>query len=129
MRVHRNLHNAKRGGPQWVVTERGKVVEYLVSVALVDVTTRIQPGGAAKCRTSGVRSVVAFFDGTHADNQALIAAVKDEGGQRITYDPRSDSEFYSYALLGSLPKRWNTADAVILNADGTSYAYNPRWQE
>jgi hypothetical protein len=36
---------------------------------------------------------------------------------------------YSYALKGSTPQRWNAAAAVILNSDGTAFAYKPTWTE
>lgn len=130
MRIHRNLHNARHGGPQWVHTVRGKVEAYLDSVLLVDVTTRIQPAGQAKCQTSGVRSVCAFFDGV----QNTTAYVGTGSWDKVVYDPRVDDAFLSghpsLVALGSTSlKRWNTADAVRLTPEGECFVLGARWVE
>ncbi len=128
MRIHRNLHNARRGGPQWVHTVKGKVEAYLDSVLLVNVTTRIQPAGQAKCQTSGVRSVCAFFDG----DLPTGAYVGTGSWDKVVYDPRVDDAFLaghpSLVKLGSTSlRRWNAADAVRLDADGSCLVLGARW--
>ena len=136
MRVHRNLHNAKAGGPQWVHTHKGKVAEYLDSVLLTEVTTRIQPAGQRKCQAAGVRSVCAFFDGTPGDDvQGLVAAIDDvldvvDGSEwrRVSYDPRVDDGFLSYNPATGIKDHWNTAAAAHLRADGSTWVLNPRWE-
>lgn len=133
-RIHRNLHNAKAGGPQWVHTVSGKVEAYLEQVHLTDVTTRIQPAGARKCAASGVRSVVAFFDGAFATTSQVEALenVDDriEGWHRVAYDPRTDDAFlYLVTDEPAVPaQRWNAADAVALTSSGRTYVLRPRWQ-
>lgn len=122
MRIHRNLHNAKAGGPQWVSTLRGKVDAYLDSVYLANVTTRIQPAGQRKCQESGVRSVCAYFDGDQAQAWEVQAGCP-HGWHRVSYDPRVDSSF----LADGRP--WNTADAVRLQADGVTYVLNPSFED
>lgn len=121
MRVHRNLHNARRGGPQWVHTVKGRVSAYLDEVRLTSVTTRIQPAGAAKCAATQVRSVCAFFDG-----QETSFNTPAEGGhgtwQRIGYDPRKDASFMADGTA------WNAAAAVELRADGSAWVLGPRWE-
>ena len=121
MRYHRNLHNAKRGGPQWVRTERGRVAEYLETVTLVNVTTRLQPAGVRKCQERGVRSVCAYLDGEPRPN--LNANGGQGNWQRIQFDPRSDNHF----LADGQP--WNAAAAVKLEQDGSAYALFPTWKE
>ena len=128
MRVHRNLHNAKRGGPQWVHTHAGRVQSYLEAITLVNVSTRIQPAGQAKCQTSGVRSVVAFFDGDEVSNDWLTSneSVNDVW-QRMAYDPRVNDAFQVVDAHGhQLP--WNAADATELRADGSTWVLNARWE-
>jgi hypothetical protein len=117
MRVHRNLHNAKRGGPQWTVTARGRVVEYLADVHLAGVTTRIQPAGAARCHSTGVRSVCAFFDGER------VTDLHDVDGPwlRVTYDPRKHSDFMANG------ERFNVAAGAWLRRDGSTVVLAPRW--
>ena len=121
MRVHRNLHNARRGGPQWVETKGGRVQRYLEEVVMLDVTTRIQPAGARKCRETQVRGVCAFFDGSPAGDWQ--PQVPHSGWQRVSYDPRSDIDF----MAGGLP--WNAARAVCLDADGHCYVLEPEWRD
>ena len=120
MRIHRNLHNARRGGPQWVSTVRGKVHQYLHDLRLKNVTTRIQPAGQRKCQESGVRSVCAYFDG---DRENRLATEIAGEWLRVSYDPRVDSSF----LANGQP--WNTAAAVELRADGSCYVLNPSFEE
>lgn len=123
-RIHRNLHNARRGGPQWVETKGGKVRAYLDSVLLTNVTTRIQPAGARKCRDTGVRSVCAFFDGVRgSDDRGYVGTGT---WHRISYDPRRD-EAFTY-VDDALIAPWNAADAVQLRTDGSAYVLNPRWE-
>ncbi len=132
MRIHRNLHNARHGGPQWVHTVKGRVAQYLEEVYLTSVTTRIQPAGQAKCQASGVRSVCAFFDGEEVQPVTFTTGVVRRAGgwRRISYDPRKDSSFFAdgqklYPSLNAEP--WNTADAVKLLRDGSSWVLNPQW--
>lgn len=140
IRVHRNLHNARKGGPQWVRTERGKVAEYLDSVCLMDVTTRVQPGGVRRCQERQVRAVCAFFDGARATDREITDRRMATGGtwERVAFDPREDDEFMvlpSGAEVRAMPYpgayrgRWNAADAVMLNPDGACYALNARWED
>ena len=124
MRIHRNLHNARRGGPQWVSTAKGKVQAYLDEVYLVNVSTRIQPAGARKCADSGVRSVFAFFDGNQVDASDSSLSVAGGLWYRVAYDPRKDSTFLACDHAGAMP--WNRADAVQLRADGVCLVLNPR---
>ena len=128
LRVHRNLHNAKRGGPQWVSTVRGKVDAYLDDVLLTGVTTRIQPAGARKCAESGVRSVCAYFDG----DKPTGAYVGTGEWHRVAYDPRVDAAFQFLAHVPGeadlQPRPWNAADAAALRADGSTWVLNPRWE-
>ena len=122
MRVHRNLHNARKGGPQWVVTRRGKVFEYLESCTLSGVTTRIQPAGQAKCAEKQVRSVCAYFDGFSSPADPTSGTGKMPVGNAwkvLAYDPRCDTEF----MADGQP--WNTADAAYMAPDGTTYILNP----
>lgn len=108
MKVRQSRENR---GPLWAIEDklRAPAAEYRHTVALVNVTTR------RGC-----------FDGTPADNLALIEAVGEAGGERITWNMDTS---YSYALKGSTPQRWNAAAAVILNSDGTAFAYKPTWTE
>lgn len=119
MRVHRNLHAARQGKPQWVETPKGRGarVVYHENMILRGVTTRIQPAAAAACEREQVRRVCAFFVGTpdlpeHDDLPA-------EGWKRIAYDPRTGGGFTCDGV------EWEHADAVALNRDGSAYALNP----
>lgn len=123
MRIHRNLHNAKAGGPQWVETKGGKVQQYLEAIGLVDVTTRIQPAGQRKCAESQVRSVCAYFDGNPGTDWETIDPRRDEGWLRVSYDPRKDTAF----MAGGKP--WNTAVATLLLADGSTWVLLPTFEE
>jgi|SRR6056297_988103 len=119
IRVHRNLHRARIGGPQWVQTERGRVKGYLEEITLEEVSTRIQAGGRRRCEEKQVRSVCGFLDGVPGGK---------EGGQpsawrRISFDPRVDETFMAEG------KRWNRAEAVRLCGDGSAWALRPRWEE
>ena len=122
MRIHRNLHNAKKGGPQWVETKGGKVAQYLETVALVDVSTRIQPAGARKCQQTNVRSVCAFFDGEQTD----VPGMRNENWYRVVYDPRVDDQFRYKKGLVTYP--WNRAAAAHLCADGSTWILNPTYE-
>jgi hypothetical protein len=119
IRVHRNLHNARRGGPQWVRTAKGKVAEYLEAVVLTGVTTRIQPAGQRKCQESGTRSVCAYFDGQRTGKAHGV-------WHKVSYDPRSDDSFTAW--VEGKPVPWNTADAAHLRADGSTWVTNPTWE-
>jgi hypothetical protein len=121
LRVHRNLHAARAGGPQWVSTVRGKVAAYLPSVALENVTTRVQPGGVAACQRSGVRSVVAFFDG-HETDPVHVWNLDSPAWQRVQFDPRHDSAFRAGDRI------FNRASVACLCADGSTYVLNPTWE-
>ena len=133
MRVHRNLHAARKGGPQWVETARGRVVRYWAELELRDVSTRIQPAGAERCKLTQVRSVCAFLDGELHTGPASVWAA----WSRVKYDPRHHAAFL-HDQRGAAPsavpderhgwRRWNRADRVILNQDGSCYALNPRWE-
>lgn len=123
-RIHRNLHNARRGGPQWVETRGGKVQACLDSVLLTNVTTRIQPAEARKCRESGQRAVCAFFDGVRGgDDRGYVGTGT---WLRIAYDPRHNSTFEW--VDGDVRRAWNRAQAVRLEADGSAWALEPRWE-
>jgi hypothetical protein len=129
MRVHRNLHNARRGGPQWVHTHGGRVQAYLEAITLVNVSTRIQPAGQAKCQASGVRSVVAFFDGDEATTEFLSKPQRGSW-QLVSYDPRRDSAFRVCAELPSHHNGdWNVADVAELRTDGSTWVLNARWED
>lgn len=117
MRIHRNLHAARQGKPQWVETRAGRVAAYLDSVTLLNVSTRIQLGGLKRCQENQVRQVCAYMDGE------LSAETPAGDWQRIAFDPRKDTHF----LANGLP--WNLASAVRLEADGKSYVLNPRLEE
>jgi hypothetical protein len=117
VRVHRNLHKARAGGPQWVVTKSGRVLEYLDRVVLENVTTRIQPGGLRRCRKKQVRNVCGFLDG-----ECLSRRPAGEGWLPIRFDPRKDLAF----LAGDTP--WNRAAAVDLKSDGTAWVLAPTWE-
>ena len=119
MRLHRNLHKARVGGPQWVSTVRGKVDEYLDEVVLVHVTTRIQPGGLARCALQRRRDVCAFFDGGRAEESCVM----DERWCRVSFDPRQDRTFLANG------KPWNAADMAYLREDGSAFVLNPRWED
>lgn len=120
MRIHRNLHNAKAGGPQWVETKGGKVQQYLDSVALLDVSTRIQPAGQRKCQETNVRSVCAFFDGELTD----VPGLRNDSWLRVEYDPRVDDTFKAVSSTG-VRYPWNRAAAAHLCADGSTWVLNP----
>jgi hypothetical protein len=124
MRIHRNLHNAKSSGPQWVHTVSGKVESYLERITLVGVSTRIQPAGQRKCAEAGVRSVCAFLDGD------LAAADRIDTGtwHRVSYDPRVNTEFRSCSDGSGITYPWNRAEAVRLDSDGSSWVLNPTWE-
>ena len=125
MRIHRNLHNARRGGPQWVSTVRGKVDAYLDFVALENVTTRIQPAGQRKCQESGVRSVCAFFDG-----DAVSEGRIDTGTwQLVSYDPRVDSCFQATDMETGEKTPWNRADVARLDTNGSTWVLRPTFEE
>ena len=117
MRVHRNLHNARHGGPQWVHTVKGLVNEYLEEVVLTGVTTRIQPAGQRKAKDTQVRNVCAYFDGDRGD----ASVIAGKTWHRVSYDPRKDTAFQADGA------RWNTADATVLAADGVTYVCGARW--
>lgn len=113
IRIHRNLHRARAGGPQWVRTQRGKVAEYLESVTLTNVTTRTRPGCMDDCKESQKRAVCAFFDG-------VPAVHAPEGDwQRVSFDPRVDNHFHVDG------KPWNRARATQLRADGSCWVLDP----
>lgn len=123
MRVHRNLHNARVGGPQWVETVKGKVARYLDEVRLTNVSTRIQPAGQAKCQASGVRSVVAFFDGVEAPGAHVLPGT----WERVEYDPRVNSNFQ--VIRNHYPMPWNVAIGAHLRADGSTWVLGARWED
>lgn len=118
MRLHRNLHNARAGGPQWVSTVRGRVDQYLDEVLLVHVTTRIQPAGLAKCALQQRRDVCAYLDGGLCVDEVPCNA----DWRRISFDPRRDRTFLADG------KPWNAADMVHLRVDGSAFVLNPRWE-
>lgn len=123
MRVHRNLHNARKGGPQWVETISGKVTRYLEEVKLTGVSTRIQPAGQAKCQSSGVRSVIAFFDGAEAPGADVLPGT----WERVEYDPRVDSTFL-VRHNDDTTAPWNVAIGAHLRADGSTWVLGARWE-
>lgn len=116
-RIHRNLHAARAGAPQWVRTIVGRVDAYLARLILVNVTTRIRRGSAARCLESGVRAVVAFFDGKETD------AEPEGEWQRVSFDPRRDTEFVAAG------RQFNKADAARLEPCGAAFVLNPRWEQ
>ncbi len=122
VRIHRNLHAARKGTPQWVRTERGKVVEYLPTVALRDVTTRVRPGGVRRCQEQGVRQVCAFFDGFRIDPADLPTS---EPEAIVRFDPRQDEQFHAVGILDSPGGRYpfRTAAFVALCESGRAYAW------
>jgi hypothetical protein len=117
IRVHRNLHKARAGGPQWVVTKRGRVVEYLDRAVLVNITTRVQPGGLRRCRKKQVRNVCGFLDG-----EGVTRRPAGEGWMPIQFDPRKDLAFLACG------KPWNRAAAVVLEQDGKAWVLAPTWE-
>jgi len=123
MRVHRNLHNARKGGPQWVETQKGKVVRYLEEVKLTGVSTSIQPAVQAKCQESGVRSVIAFFDGVEAPGAHVLPGT----WERVEYDPRVNSNFQ--VIRNHYPTPWNVAIGAHLRADGSTWVLGARWED
>jgi len=118
MRVHRNLHHARKGGPQWVSTVRGRVDEYLSEVVLLQVRTRIQPAGIAKCALQRKRDVCAFFDGGRTYDLPQKGQWK-----AVSFDPRVDKTFLADGSA------WNAADAAHLRPDGSTVVLNPRWED
>lgn len=135
IRVHRNLHNAKRGGPQWVRTHRGKVAEYLDSVALSDVSTRVQAGGVKRAQAAQVRNVCAYLDGTPdpVHPHALPPGETPfDGGLwfKVTFDPRTDDSFgYRPVSDGAIVYSWNRARRVILLPTGEAWVSDPTWED
>jgi len=137
MRVHRNLHAARQGTPQWVQTLRGRVVAYHPEIALSSVTTRIQPAGARACRQEQVRRVCAFLDGWPAGMAEYAGWTADEltGDplwRRIVFDPRREDQFGLLNPWGAVDRfgfysRWNAADMVLMLSDGSSWARRARW--
>lgn len=113
MRVHRNLHAARRGDSQWVETRGGIVHRYHATLALGGVSCIVQPGGAARCAREGVRDVVAYFSGVQA------AHVPSGDWLRVSFDPRTDTRFRT--ALGP----FDYADYAQLLADGAAYVLTP----
>jgi hypothetical protein len=124
VRIHRNLHNARKGGPQWTRTERGKVVEYLDAVALRDVTTRVRQGGIRRCQEKGQREVCAFFDGFLVDPADLPTT---EPEALVRFDPRYDSQFFAAGF--DVPGgrfAFRSAEYVLLAESGAAYVWGAK---
>lgn len=122
-RVHRNLHRARAGGPQWVVTQRGKVQEYRSTVALLAVNTRIRAATRKRCEVQQRRTVCAYIEG-EITNQVMSST---GAWCRISFDPRREANFMACDSDGAR-RPWNTADAARFDEDGTGWALNARWE-
>ena len=120
MRVHRNLHAARKGGPQWVETKGGRVAAYHAELQLAGVTTRLQPAGVRKCQERQVRSVCAYLDGGLCHDAPPLVS---PGWEPVVFDPRRHDQFTT-----PNGEPWNAAAYVILAADGRAWAYRPTWR-
>lgn len=132
IRVHRNLHAARAGAPQWVITDgRGRVVERVPYLALADVETMVQPAGVRRCHETGVRAVCARFKG----RPAALWELPDAGLEwwRTQFDPRRDEAFM--AVIESpfgpeaLSLKWNHARYALLAPSGSCTVFDPEWRE
>lgn len=122
-RVHRNLHRARAGGPQWVLTQRGKVQEYRRTVALLAVNTRIRSATRKRCEVEQRRTVCAYIEGDVTDQ-----GISPTGDWcRISFDPRREANFMAHDSNGAR-RPWNTADAARFDEDGTGWVLSPRWE-
>lgn len=114
--VHKNLHLGL-----WSVTHAGKVVAHVERVALEGATCRVQPGGQAAVRRSGVRSVHAYVVGVLVDPAAATRAVAGLRPtarlRRFSYNPHRDDTFVDVAsgepVLG--------AEQMVFDEEGAWY--------
>ena len=87
VRVHLNLHAKRQGKPQWVLTQKGRVVAYAHDLAIGAVTFKIsekrrQAVIAARCRE------------VHAYCEGIVLAAAPEGTRTpITYNPYAAPTF------------------------------------
>ncbi|MEI2421998.1 hypothetical protein V6O07_17100, partial [Arthrospira platensis SPKY2] len=122
-RVHRNLHQARAGGPQWVLTKRGKVQAYRETVGLLGVNTKISAAVRKRCELKQRRTVCAYIEGLVTDRTALPVGA----WLRISFDPRREAYFMASGDDGER-KPWNAADAARFDDDGSGWVLNPRWE-
>ena len=108
VQVYWNLHKNI-----WSVRNKGKVIAHMGTVALSDVTFRVQPAGRDRVRQEGKKNVHAFACGTY-DTQCLPNSVVirgSEGMRKITYNPYKFDSFVYADDLTPVSK----CDRVILS--------------
>ena len=92
--VYWNLHKNL-----WSVRHKGKVIAHMGSLALQDVTFRVQPAGRARVRKEGKKNVHAFASGTYnfpGSSELLRSVNQDHSSvlvRRITYNPYQHESF------------------------------------
>ena len=122
-RVHRNLHHARVGGPQWVLTRRGRVQAYRVEVGLLGVRTKIGEAVRKRCELNQRRTVCAYVEGVVID----VAVLPAGAWLRMSFDPRREANFMVFSTDGAR-WAWNAADAARFDEEGIGWALNPRWE-
>ena len=80
VRVHYNLHAARKRAPAWVVTQHNRVVCYLNSCTLADARPVVLPGGARRSLQIGRRTVHAYLAGVLGKSAGSV-----QGMARIRY--------------------------------------------
>lgn len=114
VRAYRNLHKKL-----WSVISKGKVVDRVRSLVLVDVRFVVLPGGLARCRALGHKTVHAFVEGWPGEH-IFSGPPSLDGLDWVRYTPER-GEFF---LVGN-GRSVSSAEKVVLTATGSCWALNP----
>lgn len=104
LRVHYNLH---KGGFSVVDPRAGRVIAHVDDITLTEAEFRVQPGGLARIRETGVRQVMAYVLGTVAE---VDTSPDLAGCPVVRFNPHRDDTF----MCDGLPV--HTADRVTFAA-------------
>lgn len=147
LKAHRNL-NSPNKRIDWSFTplhggHKGKVLGYAAFIELSDVFFRVQPKGLENVRKAGVRSVIAWAEGS-VDTCAvrefrypehdydlyvtedLTSKLDAQEWVQIRFDAFEGAPFFTIASNGQPVTH---ADKVLLSDTGACYAINPRFEE
>ncbi len=93
VRVHVNLHRAKRGARDHMVIadpSTRRVLQYAADVTLTGVEFRVPEGGLARVRERGAREVFAYATGTV---KAIDTCPDLTGRPKVSFNPFRDDTF------------------------------------
>jgi hypothetical protein len=114
VRAYRNLHKKL-----WSVLYKGKVRDRLISLVLSSAKFVVLPGGLARCRALGHKTVHAFVEGDVLES-FFAEKASIEGLEWVRYTPQR-GEFF----LVRNAEKVVTAEKVVLTSTGSCWALNP----